>query len=446
MNLDPFMGHLSHVIRLCNPFLALVEFFFVLPASATPPIVFQNPCTEFGPVAIVASELNGDSAADLVVANFFADSVSVLLGEGDATFRPTMNYAVGPGPMALAVDDLTLDGHMDIVVTSSGADDLRLLRGRGDGTFAAAAVIAADIGFAAVAVGDIDDDRIPDIVVADAASDVVTVLEGDGTGKFVRVLRLSVPEGAAPVALALGDLKRDGATVLAVANRAAGSISIFAADPAHEPAQRMDYPVGGSPVSLDIADATGDGQFDIIVADRRGNAAIVVSDTPMGFTPARHIVRSVPVLALARDLNGDMVADLVTVNSFSDSVTTLAGIGGGEFEPGVDFSVGTTPLGAAVVDLNGDRKPDLITVNFDDDDCTLLLNLTSYDPLPGDADGNGRLSEQDRELIMAEFFDGDGRATFLVHRGYLALDARADVNSDGHVSSADLVALVGQVR
>jgi hypothetical protein len=417
------------------------------PVLAGPPIVFQNPCTEFGPIALEAADLNADGNADLVVVNFFGNTVSVLLGSGDATFRPTVNYPAGPAPMAPAVGDVTLDGRPDVLVTSNGADDVRLLRAVGNGDLASGVVVASGIGSAGIALGDIDADGILDLAVADAAGDVVTLLRGDGTGSFEVLARILMLDGAAPVAVVFGDLNRNGINDLVVANRGRGLVSVFLDLAPDGSARRSDHDIGGSPVSAEIVDATNDGRFDIVAADKnRDVVTVLAGDGEGNFAPARYPAGGVPVTASARDLNGDTIPDLVAVDSFSDSVTTLTGTGHGDFEVGVAFSVGTTPLDAAVVDLNRDGKSDIMTANFDDDDCSLLLNLTEYDAIPGDVNGDARLGWKDQALLVAELFDGDGDSSVQVHRGCVALDVRADANQDGRINAADLGAVVARRR
>src|SRR5438046_9028435 len=48
-----------------------------------------------GPFSVAAGDLNGDGRLDLVVANSLANSVTVLLGNGDGTFQATQRFAAG---------------------------------------------------------------------------------------------------------------------------------------------------------------------------------------------------------------------------------------------------------------------------------------------------------------------------------------------------------------
>src|SRR6185436_12751197 len=69
-----------------------------VPASAGPvAAVFGTPVqvvVGFDPVAVVASDLDGDGTFDLVVANFTSNSVSVLRGHGDGTFATPVEHPV----------------------------------------------------------------------------------------------------------------------------------------------------------------------------------------------------------------------------------------------------------------------------------------------------------------------------------------------------------------
>jgi hypothetical protein len=124
------------------------------------------------PVAIAVGQLNNsDTHLDLVVANSGDGTVSVLLGNGDGTFRNAVNYAAGRNPVALALADLNNDGNLDIVVANQlrgGGGALSILLGNGDGTFQAP--ITFNYGGpppTALAVGDYNNDGRLDIAVTD---------------------------------------------------------------------------------------------------------------------------------------------------------------------------------------------------------------------------------------------------------------------------------------
>ncbi len=65
-------------------------------------------------------------------------SISILLGNRDRTFRPTVNYPAGNCPRSVAVGDINGDGVPDLTVGNSGSNNVSVLLGNGDGTFRAA--------------------------------------------------------------------------------------------------------------------------------------------------------------------------------------------------------------------------------------------------------------------------------------------------------------------
>src|SRR5262249_57134998 len=82
---------------------------------------------------------------------------------GDGTFRAGVQFAVGTGPVSLAIGDFDGEGRLDIVTANKGSKDVSILLGNGDGTFRAAGTVpvatASGSGPVAVVVGQFSDDN-----------------------------------------------------------------------------------------------------------------------------------------------------------------------------------------------------------------------------------------------------------------------------------------------
>jgi hypothetical protein len=173
-----------------------------------------------GSSAVVVTDLNGDNAPDIVTAGA---KPSILFGVGDGTFDPYTADAIGHSANSLAAEDLDQDGDPDLVVV--GGQGVFVLLNAGDGTFpqgSAYQVAGKPVG---VAIGDVSGDDGLDIVTANHGTNDISILEGVGDGTF-RV-QPHVKVGRTPTALGAFDLDLDGATDLVVSNKGSKSVTIL---------------------------------------------------------------------------------------------------------------------------------------------------------------------------------------------------------------------------
>ena len=94
------------------------------------------------PSAIVTGDFNDDGVADLAVANALSQNVSVLIGEGDGSFRKPGAAAAATSSTAPLLGDFNGDGTIDTVaIDQAGSVLLRLGRPGQPGSFEAPRVI-----------------------------------------------------------------------------------------------------------------------------------------------------------------------------------------------------------------------------------------------------------------------------------------------------------------
>ncbi len=114
-----------------------------------------------GPVAITpefiaTGDFNKDGKIDVATSNKDANSVSILLGNGNGTFSPATTLGVGNTPLGIAVSDLNNGGNLDVVVANLGSNSISALLGNGDGTFATPLYFGGLLNPLALAAGDFD--------------------------------------------------------------------------------------------------------------------------------------------------------------------------------------------------------------------------------------------------------------------------------------------------
>ena len=140
------------------------------------------------PVGVVLGQFDGDDDLDIAVANNSNNSVSILLNNGSAGFAPASGspVTVGAGPRGLARGDLDGDGDTDLAVANFGANTLSILLNDGSAGFSPAGgspLVTGNNPYN-VAIGDLDGDGDLDIAVSNSGSSSVSVFINNGSAGF----------------------------------------------------------------------------------------------------------------------------------------------------------------------------------------------------------------------------------------------------------------------
>jgi Pro-kumamolisin, activation domain/FG-GAP-like repeat/Bacterial Ig-like domain (group 3) len=336
----------------------------------------QTPATGTQPIALAASDFNGDGILDLAVASQYANSLTILLGKGDGTFVAAQsNPPTGGSPDFVAVGDFNMDGKADLAIASADNNSLTILLGNGDGTFTASSSSPQTGGDpASIAVADFNQDGIPDLAVANAGSDTVTILLGNGDGSFTPSA-LSPQTDSDPRFIVSADFNADGIPDLAVTNYWSNTVTVLLGNgdgtfvPTASPA------TGSYPFGLAVGDFNGDGIPDLAVANAAGSTVTILLGNGDGtFTAASASpeANDQPLYVAVGDFNGDGIPDLAAANEFSNNVTVLLGNGDGTFMPGTTLSTGTDPYALVAGDFNGDGISDLAATNYFGNSATIF--------------------------------------------------------------------------
>jgi type II secretory pathway component GspD/PulD (secretin) len=271
--------------------------------------------------SITSTTLTTSGFHDLLITDPVANTVQVLLSNGDDTFKaaPGSPISVGNQPSAIVTGDFNGDGNQDFVVTNFADDTFSLFLGNGDGTFKQAtgspyALPSAVTGPIAMAVSDFNSDGNQDLAIVNQTTNDVSILFGNGNGTFTQAANSPFAVGKSPVAIATGDLNLDGHPDLVVLNQADNTLSVLLGN--------------------------GDGTF-----TSAPNSPLATGQTPTAVTVA--------------DFNGDGIPDIAATDPLTDSVSVYLGLGQGVFAPPFELPVGTNPTALLSANLSGASLPDV---------------------------------------------------------------------------------------
>jgi hypothetical protein len=171
--------------------------------------------TETGPVAMVTGNFRNQNKPDLAVVNETSNSVSILLSSGDKTFDGTFSeatnspIAVGKTPVAIAAGDFNGDAVSDLAVVNQADNSVSILLSNGDGTFRAASgsPLPTAATPAGVVVANFANATNNDLVVTNQGQGTLGIYAGLGLGAFAPRFELNAPAG--PSAIVTADFNGD---------------------------------------------------------------------------------------------------------------------------------------------------------------------------------------------------------------------------------------------
>ena len=344
--------------------------------------------------------------------------MSVLLGNGDGTFRPQKTYATGTNPDSVRVSDLNADGRLDVVVANMSSNSVGVLLGNGDGTLQAQQSLGVPGGATSVVVADFNADGKLDLATCASS---VSVLLGNGDGTFQSSRTVSVSGYALEVVDLNGDAKPD----LVVANPDTGKIVALLGRGDGTFQNAGSFAAGGGCYFLAVSDVNNDTHPDVVVTNytTANTASVLLGNGDGTFqSPRAFAVGAQPGRLALADLNLDGNADIVAVNNSSNDISLLLGNGDGTFQNQQRFAAGYFPHGVTVADLDADGVQDVLVADYSGNAVSVLLATfgtlsAALDPASDTGSSSGdHLTFDTQPVVLAT----------VNMAGTLAVDADAD--------------------
>lgn len=218
--------------------------------------------------SVTTADVNGDGKVDLINANYYNDSLTVLTNNGRGVISSNATYNVGFSPAYVVAADVNRDGKVDLISA------LMVLTNNGEGVFGFNATISSPEQVNSLVAMDVNGDGSVDLVGANLWR-TLTIFTNNGSGVFNFNATLSIGNGA--MGLVVVDMNGDGKLDVVTANSSDSTLTVLTNGGNGFLGFNATLNTGLGPNALVAADVNGDGRMDLITPNAGTNTLTVLT-------------------------------------------------------------------------------------------------------------------------------------------------------------------------
>ncbi|MCA8959872.1 MAG: VCBS repeat-containing protein [Planctomycetes bacterium] len=302
---------------------------------------------------VVAVDLDGDTARELVLGSSSSDASTVLLNDGVGNFTSTEPIFTGESSEHLAAGDFDGDGWVDL------ATPIAAILGDGAVTFDSGVAVTPIAR--ATTVADLDADGLLDLVyLRDGEIEIrwSDPLGGSSGSDFYDVSQLA-PSGSSPGWITAGDVDADGDLDLVFQEPFADySFGVLQGDGLGAFVSNG-FTATGRITELRAQDLDADGDADVVIFDGIARRVEIWEANAGSFTWAGSVDLPGAKGIDLGDFDEDGLVDLATASG-TLGARWLRATAIGEYEPPVEIGLSGYQRSVLAADLNGDAHLDLV--------------------------------------------------------------------------------------
>lgn len=340
--------------------------------------------TAENPNRLAITDLNNDGKNEVIVSSQSDGTITVFKNiDSDQTIA-SFRFKVGANPTEIATVDMNNDGYLDMVVANHESASFRILLNDKTGNFAGSEALKYQVKTTphihTLGIGDFNQDGMNDVVIDSWASSEISIYYLNSKAGFAENPATLKVQAQPRTNLVVANLDDDALPdVVTPATRFGGVNIVFGKD-IHSPLFTETAP---SPFFVAAADANADGHQDIITVHRNGNyrvesnesVTLLLGNAKGQFRLAKGFplaVKGAPSSVSVGDIDGDGIAEIVTANYRSNSVTIIYKRNQQGQYYIKDYPVGSQPESVVVADINNDKIAEVVVANRGSSDISVL--------------------------------------------------------------------------